>query len=231
MQEQQTESVEGGARLQIREYKETLIMNAAADLFYERGFQRTTLDDIAAALGVTKPFIYRYFKSKHSILERLFDKAYQDLYEAVTRLRANGETDPVRRFEQFISAYVRENLARRTFSGIVLEEEKNFSADTIADMRRKQRSFDALLTSLIGDGVRAGAFDVDDAEITSLEISGMVRWTHRWYSPKGRLSADELCAHLTRTALRMVGWNELYPARPSSKLEAVTDQREDTDKS
>lgn len=211
MQAQQSEAVEGGAKLQIREYKESLIVNAAANLFYERGFEGTTLDDIAAALGVTKPFIYRYFKSKHSILERLFDKAYEDLYETVTKFRAAGESDPVRCFEQFISAYVRENLTRRTFTSIVLGEEKSFTADTLADMRRKHRSFDELLTALIVDGVQAGVFDVEDAGIMSLSISGMVRWTHRWYKPDGRMSADALCANLTHTALRMVGWNGVYP--------------------
>lgn len=234
MRAQQSEAVEGGAKLQIREYKETLIINAAANLFYERGFEGTTLDDIAAALGVTKPFIYRYFRSKHSILERLFDKAYEDLYETVTRFHTSGETDAVRRFEHFISAYVRQNLTRRAFTSIVLAEEKSFSAEKIADMRRKHRSFDELLTSLIADGVRAGAFNVDDAAITSLAISGMVRWTHRWYSPNGRLSADELCEKLTRMALRMVGWTGEYPgdnAAPIKRKGAAARRRKASESS
>lgn len=206
MQGQRPDPPEGGAKLQIREYKESLIIDAAANLFYERGFQRTTLDDIGAALGVTKPFIYTYFKSKYNILERLFDKVYDDLYESVTEFQNNPDPDPVRRFEHFVSAYIRKNLERRSFSAIMLEEEKNLSPEKIAGIRSKQHGFDRLLTSLVLDGVRAGVFRVDDATLASLAISGMVRWTHRWYSPQGRLSADEIVEHFTRLALRIVGW-------------------------
>jgi len=211
MQEQRPEAGGGGAKLQIREYKESLIIDAAADLFYERGFQRTTLDDIAAALGVTKPFIYTYFKSKYSILEELFDRVYDDLHDAVTEFRKSADPDPVHRFETFVSAYIRKNLERRRFSAIMLEEEKNLSPEKIADIRGKQHDFDRLLTSLVVDGVRAGVFRVDDASLASLAISGMVRWTHRWYSPTGRLSADDLCAEFTSTALRIVGWTGSRP--------------------
>jgi AcrR family transcriptional regulator len=206
VREQQPIAADGSAKLQIREYKESLIINAAADLFYERGFQRTTLDDVAAVLGVTKPFIYTYFKSKHNVLERLVDKVYEDLDLTVSAFQKLEERDPVRRFEHFVSRYIRWTLELRTFTGILLEEEKNLSAQKIADIRSKQHTFDKLLADLVRDGMRAGAFVVDDAALASLAISGMVRWTHRWYVPNGRLSADDLCGELTRTALHMVGW-------------------------
>lgn len=200
------EGLEGSAKAQIKEYKESLVIDAAARLFYERGFQGTTLDDIAAALGVTKPFIYTYFKSKDNLLERLFDRVYDDLYETVTEFRKLPEKDPVRRFEYFISTYVRKNLERRNFSALMLHEEKNLSPEKIADIRKKQHAFDKLLSNLVADGVRAGVFQVEDPSLASLAISGMVRWTHRWYLPEGRLSADEICRQFTALALRLVGY-------------------------
>ena len=69
-------------KVRIREHKESLIIEAAAKLFSEKGFQRTTLDDICAALGVTKPFVYTYFKSKDSILERLFEQVSDGVLES-----------------------------------------------------------------------------------------------------------------------------------------------------
>lgn len=226
MREQQPIAVEGSAKLQIREYKEALIINAAANLFYERGFQRTTLDDISAALGVTKPFIYTYFKSKHSVLERLVDKVYEDLNVTVTEFQKLDEWDPVRRFEHFLSGYVRTNLQLRAFTGILLEEEKNLSSEKIADIRSKQRNFDKLLAGLILDGVCVGVFDVEDAAIASLAISGMVRWTHRWYVPNGRLSVDDLCAELTRTALRIVAWTGTYAPTATAPKEAINEVKQ-----
>ncbi|MBQ9713208.1 MAG: hypothetical protein IJV54_13080 [Bacteroidales bacterium] len=51
----------------------------------------------------------------------------------------------------------------------------------------------------------AGEFNVGDAKLASLAISGMVRWMHRWYSPHGRLSSAELCGRLGGLALNLVG--------------------------
>jgi AcrR family transcriptional regulator len=198
--------IKASAKLQIKEYKESLILEAAAKLFHERGFQGTTLDDIAAELGVTKPFIYTYFKSKYHLLESLFDRAYDDLYVTVTEFRKLPGNDPVKSLMYFVDAYIDQNFKRQEFTALMLREEKNLEADKQADMKAKQREFDRLLVSLINDGVQAGVFHVDDPALTSLAISGMVRWTHRWYSPTGRLSPEAVRAQLTQIALRMVGY-------------------------
>mgnify|MGYP003342066505 CR=1 FL=1 len=58
-------------RDEILAYKRERILQEAVKLFYERGFTGTTLDDIAAALGVTKPFIYTHFRSKVDLLAAL----------------------------------------------------------------------------------------------------------------------------------------------------------------
>ena len=76
MQLPPTDTSNADAKLQLQEYKDALIINAAAEAFYQRGFSNATLDEIAASIGVTKPFIYKRFKSKHELLERLFDKVF-----------------------------------------------------------------------------------------------------------------------------------------------------------
>lgn len=202
------EAAEGSAKLQIKEYKESLVIEAAATLFYERGFQRTTLDDIASALGVTKPFIYTYFESKYSLLERLFDREFDDLFQTVIEFRKLPEKDPVLRFEYFIGTYVSKNLARRgrDFTNLMLQEEKNLEAAKLAEMRKKQHEFDRLFTSLIAEGVKAGVFHVEEPALASLAVSGMIRWIHRWYSPEGRLSDDDIRRQFIQNALRLVGY-------------------------
>ncbi|TFZ02937.1 TetR/AcrR family transcriptional regulator [Ramlibacter henchirensis] len=202
---------EGSAKLQIKEYKESLVIEAAATLFYERGFQGTTLDDIAAALGVTKPFIYTYFKSKYDLLERLFDRVYDEFYRTLAEFKNLPETDPVLRFEYFVGTYAQQNMDRRQFTALMLQEEKNLNAAKQADMLEKQREFDKLLPELITDGVRAGVFHVEDVTLTALSIAGMIRWIHRWYTPDRRLSDEKIRRLFVENALRLVGY---VPAMP-----------------
>lgn len=189
----------------IKEYKRELILDAASKLFYEKGFQKTTIDDIGAALGVTKPFIYTYFENKYAILEQLFDQAFHDLYADVIKVLNNKEGTPKDRLQRFVTVYVEKNIERQKITAIMLEEEKNLNAKKVADIRRKQREFDTKLARLIEDGVSSGVFHVNDPMIASLAISGMVRWTHRWYSPQGRLSVSELTSNLSTLALNLVG--------------------------
>ena len=211
----QTEPCVGDAKNQILEYKDALIINAAADLFYKRGFKSATLDDIAASLGVTKPFIYKRFKSKHDLLERLFDKVFSDLYAAVSASEDLEDQDPVRRFEFFIDTYTRKKIELSNFSAILLEEEKNLSEEKIADIRRKYHDFDALVTRLIRSGMDAGVFHLNNPKVAAFALSGMIQWTHRWYQPGGKLTVEQLCEEMRVMALRLVGWNGAYVLSPN----------------
>ncbi|MBN9535354.1 MAG: TetR family transcriptional regulator [Alphaproteobacteria bacterium] len=189
----------------IKEYKRELILKNALELFSEKGFQKTTIDDIGGSLGVTKPFIYTYFDSKYSILEQLYDRAYRDLHTGILEILNAEEGGPAERLRRVVRLYVEENIERQKLTAIMLEEERNLAPKKRAEVRRKHREFDGKLTSLIEEGVAAGEFKVADPKLASLAISGMVRWMHRWYSPEGRLAPAELAARLSDLALNIVG--------------------------
>src|ERR1700761_1985199 len=72
-------------REEILAYKRERILEEAVKLFYQRGFTGTTLDDIAAELGVTKPFIYTHFRSKTDLLAALCRPTIELSMEAVQR--------------------------------------------------------------------------------------------------------------------------------------------------
>src|SRR5262252_10576251 len=80
-------------REEILAYKRERIIEEAVKLFYERGFTGTTLDDIAAELGVTKPFIYTHFRSKTDLLAALCKPTIELSLEAVTSA-AKGPGSP-----------------------------------------------------------------------------------------------------------------------------------------
>ena len=65
----------GSAKTPKGERRRAEIMAAATELFLERGFRATSLDDIGAVVGVSGPAIYRYFKSKHVLLSVLIEEA------------------------------------------------------------------------------------------------------------------------------------------------------------
>jgi len=192
---------------EIREYKRERILEEATKLFYERGFQGASIDAIAENLKVTKPFIYTYFDSKHALLEAIYERTVQQLIAGVDEIFA-VERPPAEQLRRLVEFYVRENIDSREITSIFLNEERNLLPATLHKVRGQHHEFDTKLSKLIKAGIRSGDFDIEDASLASLAISGMVRWVHRWYNPEGRMSAAQICKKMATLALNVVRYSQ-----------------------
>lgn len=193
-------------REEIREFKRLRILEVAERLFYESGFDATSVDMIASELGMTKPFIYSYFPNKRAILEAVYEQAAQRLVTFLEKVTEN-DGSPQKRLVLLVDAFVHENIKNQVASGVYLQEEKHLSDETRERIRNFERTFNIRLADLIRDGIGAGVFEVEDASLCSLCISGMVRWVHRWYHAGGRYTADEVAAHIGEMALNLVRYD------------------------
>ena len=191
-------------REEILAYKRERILEEAVKLFYERGFTGTTLDDIAAELGVTKPFIYTHFRSKTDLLAALCKPTIELSLEAVTRA-AKSPGSPTARLHRAIADFTQVVLSRQANIAIYFREEKNLAPDALAEINALRKKFDRVLSNLLHEGVAAGEFDVADVNLTALAIGGMISWAYTWHRPEGRLALDDMCQRMADLALQMVG--------------------------
>jgi len=191
-------------RDQVMAFKREQILTEASELFYEHGYQRTTLDMVAQRLGVTKPFIYYHFKDKAAILSEISERGISRGNE-VLRQSLEGKGPAADRLHEAIKAIVRTILSSQRYTAIFFREQKNFDAEILAPLEKMHREFDALLSRLLEEGVAKGEFRIADIRLCALAIGGMVNWAYTWYRESGRLSADELCEGLAKLALQMVG--------------------------
>ena len=191
-------------REEILAYKRERILEEAVKLFYERGFTGTTLDDIAAELGVTKPFIYTHFRSKTDLLAALCTPTIELSLEAVSRA-AKGTGSPTERLYRAVVDFTQVVLSRQANIAIYFREEKNLSPDALAEINTLRKKFDRVLSKLLAEGVAAGEFDIKDVSLAALAIGGMISWAYTWHRPEGRLALDEMCERMADLALQMVG--------------------------
>ena len=191
-------------REEILAYKRERILEEAVKLFYERGFTGTTLDDIAAELGVTKPFIYTHFRSKTELLAALCKPTIELSLGAVTQA-ANGPGSPTERLYRAIAGFTEVVLSRQANIAIYVREEKNLSPEALGEINALRKKFDRVLSKLLTEGVAAGEFDVTDVSLTALAIGGMISWAYTWHRPEGRLAIDDMCDRMAELALQMVG--------------------------
>jgi AcrR family transcriptional regulator len=191
-------------REEILAYKRERILEEAVKLFYQRGFTGTTLDDIAAELGVTKPFIYTHFRSKTDLLAALCKPTIELSLDAVSRA-AQAPGSPIARLHRAIMDFTQVVLSRQANIAIYFREEKNLAPDALAEINALRRKFDRVLSNLLTEGVAVGEFEMVDVNLAALAIGGMISWAYTWHRPEGRLPLDELCQRMADLALQMVG--------------------------
>jgi AcrR family transcriptional regulator len=191
-------------REQVIAFKREQILTEAVDLFYELGYQRTSLDMVAERLGVTKPFIYYHFKDKAEIL---FEIGRRSIVQANQVLKGALSTPgkPSVRLYHTIVAMTRSVLESSRHTAIFFREEKNFSDADRAVLHKMHGEFDQMLVKLLEEGCKTGEFKVADPALCSLSIAGAVGWGYIWYRPNGRLSADEIAQHMAVMVMQMVG--------------------------
>lgn len=190
-------------RDEITAYKRERILEEAVKLFYERGFSGTTLDDIAGALGVTKPFIYTHFRSKVELLEAVCRPTIEMSHAAIAEA-ARQPGPPAKRLYEGVVNFTKVVLQRQANIAVYFREEKHLSEAGLAEINTLRKNFDRVLSDLLEEGSATGAFRIADIRVAALAIGGMVSWAYTWYQPGGRLTFDEIGAKLAHFALQMV---------------------------
>ena len=198
-------------RDEILAYKRERILEEAVKLFYERGFTGTTLDDIAAELGVTKPFIYTHFRGKVELLAALCKPTIELALAAVANAAARPGT-PSERLRIAITDFTKVVLQRQPNIAIYFREEKNLSPEALAEINVLRREFDHLLSDLLLEGSATGEFKIQDHSLAALALGGMISWAYTWYRPGGRLTLEETAERMADLALRMAGVRVAIPA-------------------
>jgi AcrR family transcriptional regulator len=191
-------------RDEILAYKRERILQEAVALFYARGFAGTTLDDIAAELGVTKPFIYTHFRSKTDLLAAICTPTIEMSMEAI----ANASELPgtaTEKLRHAIIDFTKVVLQRQANIAIYFREEKSLSPEALAEIEALRKRFDRLLSKLLTDGVATGEFEIKDVKLAALALGGMISWAYTWHRPNGRLTVDEMCDAMADLALQMAG--------------------------
>jgi AcrR family transcriptional regulator len=192
-----------GIRDEIAALKRARILSAAADLFYENGYENTTLDAVAERLGVSKPFIYAHFDSKSELLATVCSRGITSSLEAMDSVLSMAAS-PTLRLETFGKRFVTAVLTAQIYIAIFTREEKNLLPADFERINDMRRDFDRKLTALLREGVDAGEFKISDPHVAALAIGGMVSWAYVWYRANRRLSIEQVADELTKLIMSMV---------------------------
>ena len=193
-----------GIKDDLIEFRRAKILDAASQLFFEKGFNGTTIDDIAARIGVTKPFIYNCFTNKSELLTEVCNRttAFAANLAQEARDGQGPARDRLRRFGRDLTLKVIEG---RIYLSVLFREEKHLSPESLSDHKRERRRFNAALTTLLEEGRASGEFQFGNIEIALQAITGMTTWIFTWYQPASAIPADQVADEMGQLVLQSVG--------------------------
>jgi AcrR family transcriptional regulator len=176
------------------------LLDVAVTVFNERGYDATSMEELATRLGITKSAIYHHVSGKEELLRLALDRALDALF-AVTEEPAAGSGPAIDRLEHVVRGSVRVLTAELPFVTLLLRLRGNTEVERTALQRR--REFDRIVTHLVRTAEEEGDVrpDVDPA-VTSRLLFGTVNSLTEWYRPDGGLSADDLADALVATTFQ-----------------------------
>ncbi len=183
-------------RQRDRDRKRLTVLETAARLFLEQSYSRTSLNDVALRLHITKPALYHYFHSKEEILLECYRMGAALIGESLDKI-ANSSGSGFDKVQAFIRSYA--NIMAVDFGRCVARlDDGELSPEARAEVRKYKREIDGRLRRLIEDGIADYSISPCDSKIAGFAIAGAVNWIGTWYAPEGPLAADEIAAHFAR---------------------------------
>lgn len=170
--------------------KRAALLREAARAFSARGYHQTTLDDIAAVLGVTKAALYYYVKSKQQILFECHMLSLDLGNSAIEYACAHGKNG----YEK-TSLLTRRNIElitgeMGTFA--VLAEFNALTPENRETIRKRRHDFEEVLKGFITEGIADGSIRDVDPKLACFFYMGAVNWMTRWFSPEGAVKGEDI---------------------------------------
>ena len=200
------------------------VLEQAALLFARKGFASTSLQDVAEAIGLSRPALYYYYSSKNALLAAMVEDVTVAAVRMLGEIRNNTELGPEERLRRAVESMVLWSLDRPTRFKVIDRAEELLPPDISATHEAAKRQVLQAMSTLISDGIAAGILRPVDPRMAALAIIGMSNWTAWWWTPKSRHGKEEVATFIGEmaiAALRRVGPNSPSGNRIEDAIELL----------
>ncbi len=168
------------------------ILETAARLICERGYEGTSMQEIASACRLTKAGLYHYIQNKEQLLFAIMSYG-MDLFEGQVLAKARDIADPVER----LRACMRLNIELVTHGAskeviIILHEHATLTGEAREYIDQRKKQYVRFIESAFAEAVKLGRMRPLDPTIVAFSFLGMVLWVYKWFKPDGRLTAAQI---------------------------------------
>lgn len=169
------------------------IVRVAAKCFGDVGYRATTLDTVAAEVGVSKVTLYKYVTSKEELLCRVFDRTIQT-FRAGLRQIVDQPLPADEKMRRIIRYQVTLLASHLPFLRVFFSEESDLPRPMARRAAQEKRDYDRAIERVVREGIAEGRFRNLPPTPVVFGVLGMCNWLYKWYRPDGALSADDIAS-------------------------------------
>ncbi len=184
------------------------ILRTAARLFQQRGYDATSMNDVAAALNLSKGGLYHHFQSKDEILFEIMNHAMEITQERVLN-PVRGIVDPEERLRALIRLHIEVVLSPRDREiTVMLHENHPLPPALRKRINARKKDYIHFLENLMAEVQKKVREEVQEKNrhqtktkvsprAAAFALLGMINWIYQWYKPEGELQAQNLIPQFT----------------------------------
>lgn len=181
--------------------KRAELIRVAAEVFREKGYAPATLNDIAARFGTDRASLYYYVGSKEELFQECIKGTLEANIERAERIMAS-DLSPREKLTQLIGYVIEANVEHYPYMYVYIQEDMSHlgskDAHWAREMEAKTHRFEGYFQTAIDEGMADGSFRTGmSTTLVANSLFGMLMWTHRWFVPGKKHSADDLVQTFT----------------------------------
>ncbi len=165
------------------------ILEAAAQIFSQKGFHAASMQDIAQAVNLQKASLYYHVSSKQEILLALLDQALNMLIEHMLEITSQPSPPDIK-LRKAMNAYLQDMLEHKELASVLLLEHRSLEPELHARHIPRRDRFERLWRDLIQQGLDEDVFCCVDPNLSARALLGVMNWTITWYRSDGKLTPE-----------------------------------------
>jgi TetR/AcrR family transcriptional regulator, cholesterol catabolism regulator len=188
-------------RKQATEDRRQEILTAAARIFHRKGYDATSIQEVAEAVGMLKGSLYYYIDSKEDLLYGVIERAHRLGNEGREQASVEGDS-AVSQLRRTIRAHVRNNLEHLADIGVFFHDFRSLGPERRQAIVAERDDYERFIRGLIERGQEEGSLDPDvHPKLATMALLGAMNWVYQWYRDDGPRSPDEIADAFADVAL------------------------------
>jgi len=167
------------------------IIQAAAQIFRQKGYHGTSMQDIADAVQLQKASLYHHISGKQEILVSILDHALDLMVDDLEKVIAS-DASPAEQLRRAMFTYVSRLADEADLAAVLLLEHRSLDDDARASHIRRRDRFESLWRAIIQRGIELGEFRPQDPRLATFALLGVLNWTITWFKPEGEYSPAQI---------------------------------------